>query len=244
MSASPRPRATSLPAGGDSCPGLAEQGHDGLGRLVGDRQGLDAELLLDLECLQLGALLGEVRVDQIADRGLDDIAQLAGAQQLVQYSQVEQSLTQTGVLKDILARMTGDHLTRAGQLIGRTAEFDSSVSGLTADRPAEWRWSFARTPATIEAEVLDSSGRVVARPPVAADAGGSLRWDGTLAGGGKAPDGAYVLRLVARDATGTALAPTLTSLGKVQDVVSREGELWAGIGSVALPLAKLVRISA
>ncbi|WP_300973442.1 FlgD immunoglobulin-like domain containing protein [Sphingomonas sp. LHG3406-1] len=162
----------------------------------------------------------------------------------MQYSQVEQSLTQTSVLRDILARLSSDDLTRAGQLIGRTAEFDSSVSGLTANRPAEWRWSFSKAPASIEAEVLDSGGRVVARPAVTADAGGNLRWNGVLADGSRAPDGAYVLRLIARSADGTALSPTLTSLGQVQDVVSREGELWAGLGSVALPLAKLVRISA
>jgi hypothetical protein len=37
---------------------------------------------------------------------------------------------------------------------------------------------------------------------------------------------------------------TLTSLGKVQEVVSRGGELWAGLGGAALPLAKLTRIAA
>jgi flagellar basal-body rod modification protein FlgD len=148
------------------------------------------------------------------------------------------------VLKDILARLGGDDLTRAGTLIGRTAEFDSSVSGLSADRPAEWRWSFARAPQSLTAEILDSSGTVVARPTVALDASGTLQWDGRLADGSRAPDGAYVLRLSAKDSAGTPLAADMTSLGRIQEVMSREGELWAGFGSVALPLAKLVRIAA
>lgn len=113
---------------------LAEQRHDRLRRLVGDRQRLDTELLLDLEGLQLGAFLGEVGVDQITDRGLDDVAELAGTQQLVQYSQVEQSIQQTGVLRNMLDRMSSDDLTSAGQLIGKTAEFDSSIAGLTASK--------------------------------------------------------------------------------------------------------------
>ena len=164
-------------------------------------------------------------------------------QQLVQYSQVEQSLQQTGVLKDILARLSGDDLTSAGQLIGRTGEFDSSVSGLTANRPAEWRWTLPTAPATLTAEILDSSGAVVARPAVTAAGSGTLAWDGKLTSGGRAGDGAYVLRLTAKTADGSTLAPSLSSLGQVTEVVRRDGELWAGFGSVALPLAKLVRIA-
>ncbi|GAA4032942.1 hypothetical protein GCM10022281_10870 [Sphingomonas rosea] len=148
------------------------------------------------------------------------------------------------MLKEILARLSGDDLTRAGQLIGRTAEFDSSVSGLSGSRPAEWRWTFPSTPDSLNAEILDSSGRVVASPPVSAAAGGTLAWDGRLADGSRAPDGAYVLRLTAKDRTGAAMAATMSSLGQVSEIMSRDGELWAGIGSVALPLSKLVRIAA
>ena len=174
---------------------------------------------------------------------LDPMDSSEYTQQLVQYSQVEQTIQQTGVLKDILTNLSGDELTRAGQLIGRTAEFDSSVSGLTSDTPAEWRWTFDKAPATLEAEILDSRGQVVARPPVEASASGALQWDGTLAGGGKAGEGAYVLRLVARDSSGGALKADLTSLGRVDEVVARDGETWVGIGGVALPLGKLVRLA-
>lgn len=174
---------------------------------------------------------------------LDPMDSSEYTQQLVQYSQVEQSIQQTGVLKNILTRLEGDDLTRAGQLIGRTAEFDSSVSGLNAKSPAEWRWSFARAPATLEAEILDSSGKVVARPAVEPSASGSLQWNGKLSDGGQAADGAYVLRLVARDTGGAAVTASLTSLGRVTEAVAREGETWLGIGGVALPLDKLVRIA-
>jgi flagellar basal-body rod modification protein FlgD len=165
-------------------------------------------------------------------------------QQLVQYSQVEQSIQQTGVLREILGRLSGDDLSRAGQLIGKQAEFDSSVAGLSGGAPAEWRWSLPRAPATLEAEILDSSGRVVARPTVAVATSGSLTWEGSLSAGGRAPEGAYVLKLVARDSSGKAIASDLTSIGRVQEVVAREGETWLGLGGVALPLDTLVRIAA
>ncbi|GAA4009875.1 hypothetical protein GCM10022280_03690 [Sphingomonas swuensis] len=148
------------------------------------------------------------------------------------------------MLKDILSRLSGDDLSRAGQLIDRTAEFRSSVSGLSADRPAEWRWSFPAAPSSVSAEILDSGGRVVARPAVTGAGTGSLQWDGTLADGGKAGEGAYVLRLTAKDAGGAAMTADLTSIGRVREVLSRDGELWVGLGGVALPLDKLVRIAA
>ncbi|WP_338501686.1 FlgD immunoglobulin-like domain containing protein [Sphingomonas kaistensis] len=148
------------------------------------------------------------------------------------------------MLRNMLDRMSSDDLTSAGQLIGKTAEFDSSIAGLTASTPAEWRWTFAGRPATVEAEILDSSGRVVASPRVAVDSSGTLRWDGVLPSGARAPEGAYSLKLVARTADGSELGSTLNSLGKVQEVVSREGELWAGLGGAALPLANLTRIAA
>ena len=174
---------------------------------------------------------------------LDPMDTAQYTEQLVQYSQVEQSIQQTAVLKDILGRLSGDDLTNAGQLIGRTVEFDSSVSGLSAARPAEWRWTIGGKPASIEAEVLDSSGKVVARPTVTPGASGTLSWSGQLTSGGQAGEGAYVLRLNAKAADGTTMPATLTSLGQIKEVVRRDGELWAGLGGVALPLAKLVRVA-
>lgn len=165
-------------------------------------------------------------------------------QQLAQYSQVEQSIQQTGVLRDILARLSGDDLSRAGQLIGRTVEFDSSVAGLPAQGSAEWRWTLPRAAASIEAEILDSEGRTIARPDIGSGANGALQWDGRLPDGSRAPEGAYVLRLTARDSSGNPTPAALTSVGRVQEVLAREGMLWAGLGGVSLPLTKLVRIAA
>ena len=175
---------------------------------------------------------------------LDPMDTAQYTQQLVQYSQVEQSIQQTGVLRNMLDKMSGDDLTSAGQLIGKTAEFDSSIAGLSAKNPAEWRWTFAGTPSTVEAEILDSSGKVVATPKVPVDGSGTLQWDGMLASGVRAPEGAYSLKLMAKTTDDSELASTLTSIGRVQEVVSRGGELWAGLGGAALPLAKLTRIAA
>src|SRR3569623_1525337 len=61
---------------------LLEQRQDGLRRLIGDRQGLNAPLLLALQRLQLGAFLRLVRGDQGADARSQGIGQLLGERRL------------------------------------------------------------------------------------------------------------------------------------------------------------------
>ena len=59
-------------------PLAVEQLQDGLRTLVGDGERLHAQLLLDLECLQVRAFLAEVGVHEVADALLQDVHQLAG----------------------------------------------------------------------------------------------------------------------------------------------------------------------
>ncbi|MFD2134705.1 flagellar hook assembly protein FlgD [Novosphingobium resinovorum] len=60
-------------------------------------------------------------------------------QQLVQYSQVEQSIQQTGKLDDILGQLLSQQMAQASSYIGREARFDSAVAGLS-DNPAKWTY--------------------------------------------------------------------------------------------------------
>lgn len=166
-------------------------------------------------------------------------------QQLAQYSQVEQSIQQTGLLKDMLGKLGGNDLTGASGLIGRQAEFGNSVAALTARTPAQWSWSLPSKAANIVAEIRDSAGKLVASPVVSADTtSGRLVWDGRSSDGSQLGDGAYSLRLIAKDANGEALTTTVHSLGTVQDVTQRNNELWLGLGgSVSLPIADLVGVA-
>lgn len=165
-------------------------------------------------------------------------------QQLVQYSQVEQSIQQTGVLKDILARLSVQDMAQASSLIGREVEVDSPVSGLSADAPAQWRWSAARGVTQVTGEIVDGSGRVVATPVLTPGSSGAFAWDGTLATGGRAPAGSYTLRLTAQDSAGATVPVAVRSTGRVETVTLDAGTLAVGIGGVTLPASKVVRVSA
>lgn len=158
-------------------------------------------------------------------------------QQLVQYSQVEQSIQQTGALKDILARLSAQDMMQASALIGSQAHYDGATAGLAAGSSAQWSWSFSTTPASLTAIISDASGHEIERRTLAPDAT-SLSWDGSLASGGAAPSGSYSLTLDARDANGNPLTAKISASGLVA-AVSRldDGTVSLSINGTAVSLS-------
>lgn len=164
-------------------------------------------------------------------------------QQLVQYSQVEQSIQQTGVLRDILSRLSVQDMAQASGLIGREVEFQNAVSGLS-DQPAQWSWSAPRAAATMVATVSNERGQVLATQPLTPGLDGRFSWDGQLATGAQAPAGGYTLKIEAKDVNGTAVPVTVRSTGRVQDVIADQGKLAVGVRGITLPLDQVVRVAA
>lgn len=78
-------------------------------------------------------------------------------QQLVQYSQVEQSIEQTGLLKDILARFSTASVTDHAALVGQTAEIEGN-SASVVDGSASWRWSADEAVEGGTAHITDAAG--------------------------------------------------------------------------------------
>jgi len=159
-------------------------------------------------------------------------------QQLVQYSQVEQSIQQTGTLKDILARLSGQDMMQASSLIGRQVRYDGATAGLSATSPAQWGWQFDRPPVSLTAIISDASGHEVERRTLSPNAT-ALRWDGALASGGTAPAGSYTLLLDARDANGKPVVSTISASGTVASI-SREGKsdsVTFTVNGVTVPLS-------
>jgi len=173
---------------------------------------------------------------------LDPMETSEYTQQLVQYSQVEQSMQQTGVLRDILTRLSAADMAQASSFIGREAQFDTNVAGLSS-KPAEWTYSLPREAASIKATIKDAAGRTVATKDLAPGSEGRFSWDGALAAGGTAPHGAYSLQLDALDASGNVLTAGVRSVGVVDSVTSAAGNVLLGVNGTEIEAGKLVSVT-
>jgi len=165
-------------------------------------------------------------------------------QQLAQYSQVEQTVQQTSTLKDILARLSTQDMSQAAGFIGKDAVFSSAVSGLGA-KPASWNFATDRAISSGTATITDASGAtVLTRTLGAADASGKFNWDGILANGTKAPNGAYTLAIKGVDEAGAPMAAAISSTGTVTEVSAKNGVLSLGVNGVPMAINTLVRLAA
>lgn len=156
-------------------------------------------------------------------------------QQLVQFSQVEQSIRQTDTLQQILGRLSSNDMVTATSLIGRRAAYSGVMAGLTSGGAAHWQWRTDRAPASLTATISDETGRIVEKRTLAPDVE-ALDWDGLLNDGSSAAPGSYSLALDARDASGNGIPTHISAVGTVQAVTQGNAGLVLTIGDVAVPL--------
>lgn len=166
-------------------------------------------------------------------------------QQLVQYSQVEQTIQQSTTLKDILARLSTQEMAQASGFIGREAHFDSSMAGLAGDSPARWAYTAGRPIASLVATVSDASGKVVdTRTLDPSNTSGRFDWDGALPSGAQAPDGTYSIALKGVDSSGGSVPVTVSTIGTVNEVVTANNSVSLRANGVTYPAGKLLQVSA
>jgi flagellar basal-body rod modification protein FlgD len=174
---------------------------------------------------------------------LDPMDTAQYTQQLVQYSQVEQSIEQTKTLKSILSSLGTQNLTQASSLLGRQVETNAAASGLSAETPAQWTWTAPREVASMTATITDASGKVVDTRAIDGGAtAGSVAWDGTTSTGRKLGAGTYKIALEGLDATGNTLAVTPHAVGTVSDVQLNGGAVEVTINGMKVSSDALVRI--
>ena len=173
---------------------------------------------------------------------LDPMDTSAYTQQLVQFSQVEQSIQQSQSLKDILNTLKTRDLTDAASLIGRSASLDTPVAGLRDGAPASWHYATDRPAARVIATVSDADGTTVATRTLDASAGDFV-WDGRDANGNRVPAGAYSLTISATDAAGSRIPATVTAQGIIDEVVVDGGTLSVVANGQRYPIALLKQLA-
>jgi flagellar basal-body rod modification protein FlgD len=163
-------------------------------------------------------------------------------QQLVQMTGVEQQLLTNDLLKKLVGN-TGSGVATAVSLIGKDVRADSADAQL-ANGKADWIYKLDRPASDVKLEILDSKGRVVQSIAPTNNAVGEhpLTWDGKGAGGSTLPDGAYTLRVTAKDTQGTAVTSHVYADGTVTGVEQVDGQTLLTINGAKVPWDKILSI--
>ncbi len=139
-------------------------------------------------------------------------------QQLVQFTEVEQSVKLNKNLEKMVALTAANAITNAVGYIGKQVT-TSGASAQLQNGQASWTVSLAADSPATNFTVRNAAGVQVYTQtnPVAAGAQ-VFAWDGQTDTGGKAPDGIYTLSIVAEDGKGGTLVATTEASGVIDGV--------------------------
>ncbi len=148
------------------------------------------------------------------------------AAQLAQFSSLELMTNMQGTLEDNLAASQSVATALQGGMAADLA--GSTVTALDdrvvlADGAATLRWETETTPASLEIEILDSTGSVVRRQTLSSPEDSVWSWDGTNGSGEELADGTYTISLSATDSAGEDVTVRPLWSGRVDSVRFREG---------------------
>jgi len=165
-------------------------------------------------------------------------------QQLVQFSQVEQSINANQNLESLISLTKTRVGGEAVSYLGKTVTLTDGSAGLNNGQ-AHWGYSLGSGSASTHLVISDSKGRMVyAGAGDTAPGLHAFTWDGKDSGGNTLPDGTYTLSVVAKTADGTSINSEIASQGVVDEVDLSGSEPMLKIGALSVPLSKATRISA
>ncbi len=165
-------------------------------------------------------------------------------QQLVQYSQVEQSIAQNKTLNSILSGLNMTSLTTSSSMIGQPVQLDSDKAGLSATAPAQWEWSTTTAITKLTATLTDAKGTKVDSFDIdVKGSSGQFSWDGTTSKGEKYTDGLYQLTLTGTTDAGAKIPTTAKATGKVTDVQMLNGAPVVSVNGAQYPTSMILRIA-
>jgi flagellar basal-body rod modification protein FlgD len=164
-------------------------------------------------------------------------------QQLVQFSQVEQQISQNKNLETLIGLTRSRTSADAVAYLGKTLTLTDG-SGALIDGEANWTYTLDGQASAAAITITDSRGRVVfAAPGEVGNGEHQFTWDGKDNAGNQLPDGYYALSVRALLANGDPVANTVKSTGVVTEVDLSGSEPLLMIGPMAVPLSLATLVS-
>lgn len=165
-------------------------------------------------------------------------------EQLVQFSQVEQSIQTNTHLEALLALQAAGARDSAIGLVGRIATIESAAAA-NAGAGATWTYTLPSDASSVALAIVDSSGRVAASlEGASAEGAHSVVWNGLRDDGTKAPEGVYRLVVGARSENGANITARIETTLRVDAVSFAGGTPLLETAAGAAPLTAVTRVAA
>jgi flagellar basal-body rod modification protein FlgD len=165
-------------------------------------------------------------------------------QQLVSFSQVEQSIKTNSQLADLVKTENTNQSLAALNYVGRTVEATGSTSPLAANGKAEFSYTMPGGASDATVGILDSAGRVIYSVSADKNPGKhSFVWNGTDASGNPVPtDGVYRIGVLARKADGTTLEVPTSVVARVSGIATDPNGYALMLGPISIAISDVVAV--
>lgn len=157
--------------------------------------------------------------------------------QLVMFSQVEQSINQNKNLEKLLAMFASQQSSNNLSYIGKIVDVDDNQVELQQGGSAFWSYELPAGATSVKYNIMDSAGKVVRTVTSNAPAGGfpkgriELAWDGKDGQSVAQPAGKYKLEVVAKDGGGKTIdGSKVYARGYVSSLDTVDGQQYLVIG--------------
>ncbi len=164
-------------------------------------------------------------------------------QQLVEYSQVEQQISTNTNLQTLINQSSTQNASYATSYLGKNVTV-SGGKGALIDSAASWTYNLGAAAASTLLTVKNANGQTVYMAQgTTAQGGNTFQWNGKDLHGNQLPDGTYTLSVAASDASGTAIASTVTSSGLVNEINMSNGTPQLMVGSMPVDLSAISSVT-
>lgn len=163
-------------------------------------------------------------------------------EQLVQFTNVEQSIKTNAKLDQLIALQGANQLTGALDYVGRTVEVDSVVLDLS-DGAATMTYDLASNAEQATIEIIDEDGNTVRTLTVEGTAGRhEATWDGKDGSGDDLPEGLYGFVVKAVDSEGRTVPARQGTIGRVTAIEVIDGDITLSIGRLQVSIGRVMAI--
>ena len=163
--------------------------------------------------------------------------------QLVQFSQLEQQINQSGKIDDLIALQKSAEAAAALGYLGNEVEMISAVTMLDGGS-AKFAYHMPIDAKTSKITIFDNEGNIVRNINGEKTSGRhDLDWDGTNDQGVQLPDGANSVLVTATDDGDDPLTDiTVYSRGVADEVITDAGLTYLRVGDIYVPLDRIVSV--